>query len=216
MDRLKDLLTILYRPRETMRAILDRPDRWSVQVVLLAYFCSCVSDTDIRDTGRMLSNLKLLPMTAIITLVLIAVAAVWVLILYLLSWIATPIGRILGGTGPVADVRAALAWAMVPVIWSVIYRIPLAILQRRIQIQPKPNVHDVLLRFVEHGGCSFLVILLALEFLFFLWCIFVASCTVAEAQRFSIQKGFVNVVITLALPVMVIAAAMFSLRGSTG
>ena len=106
----------------------------------------------------------------------------------------------LGGSGPVADVRAALAWAMVPVIWSVIYRIPLAILQRRIQIQPKPNVHDVLLRFVEHGGCSFLVILLALEFLFFLWCIFVASCTVAEAQRFSIQKGFVRPVMAVRLP----------------
>src|SRR6266700_2353861 len=115
MERLKDLVTILYRPRETMRRILESPDRWSVQVVLLAYFCSCVNDTDIRNVDKVISNMKPVPIIAIVALALIAVAAVWVLILYILSWIATPIGRMLGGTGPVADVRAALAWAMVPV-----------------------------------------------------------------------------------------------------
>ena len=66
--------------------------------------------------------------------------------------------------------------------------------------------------FLTHGGCSILVLFLILQLVFELWCIVLGSFTVAEAQRFSTQKGFVNVVITIALPLMVIFAAVFTLR----
>jgi hypothetical protein len=48
MERLRDLVTILYQPRETMRSILDRPDRWSLQIVFLAFVCASVNDIDVR------------------------------------------------------------------------------------------------------------------------------------------------------------------------
>ena len=135
-----------------MRRILDRPDRWAVAIVFLASVCTSVDQLDARHLAEVVPNLKILPTMAIIALVIIVIGMSWVLVLYLLSWIATPIGRMMGGTGTVDDV------------------------------------------------------------LFELWCIVLGSFTVAEAQRFSTQKGFVNVVITIALPLMVIFAAVFTLR----
>ena len=195
-----------------MRRILDRPDRWAVAVVFLASVCTSVDQLDARHLAEVIPTLKILPTMAIIALVIIVIGMSWVLVLYLLSWIATPIGRMMGGTGTVADVRAGLAWAVMPVVWSPIYRIPIIILATRSPITPEVNVRRAVVGFLTHGGCSILVLFLILQLLFELWCIVLGSFTVAEAQRFSTQKGFVNVVITIALPLMVIFAAVFTLR----
>ena len=213
MERLKDLVTILYRPRETMRRILDRSDRWAAAVVFLACICASTNELDARNFAEVVPNLKVFPMVAIIATVMIAIAMTWVLALYILSWIATPTGRMMGGTGTVADVRAALGWAIVPVIWSPIYRIPLVILATREPIPPEVNVRKVVVGFLTHGGCSILVLFLAFQLLFALWCIVMGSFTVAEAQRFSTQKGFINVVVTIALPFPRAAARLASDTG---
>ena len=210
---LADLLTILYRPRQTMRRILDGgPDRWAVPIVLLAFVCASVSDTDIRGLSEILPNINLLSVIAVVLVALVVGAAIWVLALFILSWIAAPIGRMLGGTGTVADVRTALAWAMVPMIWSVIYRIPLAMFKSRIPVRHDQNVKDIFLNFVEHGGCALIAVVLALQIVLTLWSVFVASSTLAEAQRFSTEKGFINVVIAIALPLLVIGVCVFTLR----
>ena len=208
---LGDLFTILYRPRQIMRRILDGGgDRWAVQIVLLAFLCASVSDTDARSLGEVLPDVKLLPLMSIIVVALAVQAAVWVLALFILSWIAVAVGRMLGGTGTGADVRAALAWGMVPMIWSVIYRVPLAIFKDRIPVRPDQHVRDILLNFVQHGGCAVMVVMIALQIVFMLWSLFVASCTLGEAQRFSTEKGFVNLVITIAIPLLVIFAAVYT------
>ena len=212
MDRLKDLVTILYRPRETMRRILDRPDRWGPAVVFLAFVCASVNDIDVRNAGSILLNIKVFPMIALVAVGIVAGAILWVIALYILSWIATPIGRMMGGTGTFADVRAALAWAMVPIVWSVLYRLPVVMFAQRMHIAPDVNAHRAVFDFMAHGGCSIVVLYLGLQLLFALWCVALASFTVGEAQRFSTQKGFVNVVIAIALPLMVILAAIFTLR----
>ncbi|HYS54269.1 MAG TPA: Yip1 family protein [Thermoanaerobaculia bacterium] len=212
MERLKDLVTILYRPRETMRRILDQPDRWAPGIVFLAAVCASANQLDARNLADAVPNIKVLPTIAIIALIIVLTAATWVIALYILSWIATPIGRMMGGTGTVGDVRAGLAWAMVPVIWSPIYRVPLVILATRSPIVPEINVRKVVIDFLSHGGCSIIILFLGFQLLFELWCVVLGSFTVAEAQRFSTQKGFVNVVITIALPLMVMFAAIFTLR----
>jgi hypothetical protein len=210
--RLADLWTILYRPRETIRRILDSGrDRWSIPVVFLAFFCASADDINIRGIAQMLPGVKLLPTLDIVMLFLLLSATTWVIALFLLSWIATPIGRLLGGTGSVSDVRAALAWGIVPLIWSVVYRIPAGIYKNQIDVA-SVNVRQVLLNMLGHGGCAVVVIVLALQAIFFLWSLVIATFTLAEAQRFSTEKGFVNLVIAIVLPVLVIAAAVFTLR----
>ena len=215
MERLKDLVTILYRPRETMRRILDRPDRWAVAVVFLAFVCASVDDIDVRRAGTILSDITIPSMIALVTIGIVAGALAWVIALYILSWIATPVGRMMGGTGTFADVRAALAWAMVPIIWSVLYRLPIVILAERMHIGQEINARQVLMDFIARGGCSVIVIYFGLQLVFALWCVALASFTVAEAQHLSPQKGFVNVAVTIALPLMVMFAAIFTLRKIT-
>jgi Yip1-like protein len=209
--RLADLFTILYRPRETMRRILDGGrDRWAVQVVLLAYVCASVNDTDAYRLGEVLPGVKVLPLMAIVALALVVGAATWVVALLIVSWIAAPVGRMLGGVGTAADIRAALGWGIAPIVWSPIYRIPFIAFQSRFPLGSHLNVRETLLDFAARGGCSMIVIFLGLQLLFFLWSLIVASCNLAEAQRFSSEKGFVNVVISIALPLMVIGAAVYT------
>jgi len=208
---LRDLFTILFKPRETMRRILDARDRWTIQIVVLACICSETDDIDPRAAGQLLPYLKFLSIAAIAVLVIVAIAISWVVILVVLSWLATFSGHLLGGTGTTRDVRAALSWATVPIIWSVIYRVPFAIYKNQVDLR---NVHlrDVLFNFVAHGGCALIVVVLGLQLIFFVWSIFIGTHTLAEAQRFSTEKGFVNLAITLAFPVLVIAGAIVSFR----
>jgi hypothetical protein len=212
MERLKDLVTILYRPRETMRQILDRPDRWSLQIVFLAFVCASVNDVDVRHATALLPGLRLFPGLALLVLAIIVGGFSWIVTLFILSWIATAIGRQMGGEGNARDVRAALAWAMVPIVWSPIYRLPLAILGMGADINPNANGRQELLNFVSRGGCSLLVLFIGFQLLFAIASVVLASFTVAEAERFSTQKGFVSVAITIALPLMVIFAAIFTLK----
>jgi len=212
MDRLKDLVTILYQPRETMRRILDRPDRWSLQIVFLAFVCASVNQIDARHLSEMFPAIHPLTAVAAVTLAIIGGALGWIVMLFIVSWIATPIGRLMGGQGSFRDVRAALAWSMVPMVWSPIYRLPLVLLGIGANLNPNANGRQELLDFVSHGGCSMLVLFIGFQILFGLACIALASFTVAEAQRFSTQKGFVNIAIIVVLPLMIAAAVIFTIR----
>jgi hypothetical protein len=212
MERLKDLVTILYQPRETMRRILDRPDRWSLQIVFLAFVCASVNDVDVRHFTGILPEIHLMPGLAALALAIIIGGFAWIGTLFILSWIATLIGRHMGGEGNARDTRAALAWAMVPIVWSPIYRLPLVLLGIGANINPNANARQEVLNFVSRGGCSMLVLFFGFQLLFAIACVVLASFTIAEAQRFSTQKGFVNAAITIALPLMLIAAAIFTMR----
>ena len=130
--------------------------------------------------------------------------------LYLFAWIATIAGRkLLGGTGSHADVRAAMAWGLVPVIWSPVYRIPFALYAHRFQaVATSVRPEKLLFDFLSTGGCSLLVVYMAVQLLFTIWCFWVGSHGVAEAQQFSPAKGFANIAIALAAPLIIIAAAI--------
>jgi Yip1 domain len=207
MPTLGDLVTVVYRPRETMHRILTGRERWGPQVVFLAFMCASVNDFDGRHLDLIFPGLGLSAL-AIVALGLIAGAAAWVIALFILSWIATVAGRKMGGLASSADVREAMAWGMVPVIWSPIYRIPFAILASRVNVQPDVKLQAILLDFLAQGGCSMVVVYFAFQFAFMVSCLFVASHCVAEAQQFSSSKGFVNVAIAIAMPLVVIAAAV--------
>lgn len=213
MRRLADLATILFRPRETMRRILDRGgDRWGPQIVVLAFVCASTNNIDLRPLPLVLPGLRPAPLIALAALTLIAGALGWLIALYILAWIAAPVGRALHGSGSVADVRTALGWAMAPVVWSVVYRLPLTIVEMRMPIPPNINARQVLLNYLAHGGCSLIVLFLGFQLLFAVWCIVLGSFTVGEAHRFGPQKGFLTVAITLAVPATIAAAAIFAGR----
>jgi len=209
---LKYLATILYRPRATMRRILASPDRWSAQIVILAAVCALFSDADLRRAGEVLPQLKTMPLAAILMLSVVGNAISWLLLWLLISLIAFGIGRLLGGRGTASDVRAALAWALAPTVWSTVWRIPGLIVASRLHAGPRTDMHRVLVDFVGQGGCSLLVFFFFLQILFEIACLVLASFTLAEAEKFSTQKGFIAIASTVVLPILVIFAAIFSFR----
>lgn len=209
---LRDLLTILYRPRETMRRILDASgDRWTIQLVVLAYVCTSFSDVNLRGIENILPGLRLVPTMAAFLLVMLLSAAVWAGILYLFSWLIAVIARLLGGTAPLRDVRAALAWSLVPMVWSVIYRLPMAFYRNRFDVSGG-RTREAVINFLAHGGCTLLLLVTALQLLLAVWLLFVASSTVAEAERFSTAKGFGTLALCLVAPVLIGIAAAVAFR----
>ena len=209
---LNDLFTILYRPRETMRRILEGDDRWTIQIVLLASVCASVNDHDIYRLRDVFPGLHLAPALATIALGIIAVSCVWLVMLFVYGWIATFVGRLLNGAASAADVRAALAWGLVPAIWSVLYRIPFAIYATRYRIGTRLNPREILFNYAASGGCALIVIYLAFQLIVFVWSLYIATNTIAETQRFSTERAFANLAIALVLPLLVIVPAVFAAR----
>lgn len=209
----KYLVTILYRPRATMRRILQNANRWSVQIIVLASVCTTVVDVDTKSVARELPGMTLAPTLALTVLGIVAQAISWVILAAIVAAIAAPIGRILlHGTAKFRDVFAAVAWSLVPAIWSVLYRAPFAMLAYRLHDVPRQDAKKFLFAFVTHGGCSLVVVYLFLQLAFEIACVVLGSFTIGEAQKLSTQKGFVNVIAALVVPVVIAFAAVFSLR----
>jgi Yip1-like protein len=208
----KDLVTVLYRPRETMRRVLDGGrDRWTVPLIVLAFICASVGDSDIPELGRVLPGLSLSATLALVALGLLLFAACWVIALYVFALLATIVGRWLEGQGEIADVRAALAWGVVPVIWTVILRIPIAVYSSRL-IAQTPDKHRMLMDFILKGGCVIAALATTYQLLLFLWVMYVVSSTVGEALRFSSWKGLATIAMTVGVPVIIAVAAALAFK----
>ena len=208
---LKDLGRILIQPRETMRRILDGGGhRWTAEIVVLAAICSSIDDTDIRGLEQALPELRLTSTLALITLGIFLSAFVWLVLLFLFGWAATLVGRRLEGEGTAADVRTALAWSLVPVIWALIFRIPFAIYRQRFPVHGSSV--DVLHAFIEQGGCTLAILFLGVKLLVFAGVVTLASFNVAEALRLPTWKGLATVAIAAATPVIIALAAVLALN----
>ena len=195
-----------------MRRVLDGGrDRWTIQIVILATFCSAFTDTDIRHLRTVLPDLALGPTIALVALSLIVDALLWVGLLYLIALAVTLVGRRLDGHGEIADVRAALAWSVLPAIWCVFLRIPLAMYAYR-YVTPAADPHRLIRDFIANGGCTFAIIVFAFELLLYGWVVFMASSTVGEALRFSTWKGLATLATVAAVPVVIGVAARLALK----
>ena len=208
----KDLLTILYQPRETMRRVLAMRDRWSWQIVALAAVCASVDDPDFR---RLKASLPTLSTASIVLIAIGSVVGVmigWTLVLFLLAWLATFVSKVLGGMAPVRDVRTALAWSMVPMVWTILYRIPFSIYSHHIIGDRNGSPREVLANLLANGGCSLILIVLAVKIVTVIWVLWIASASIAEAQQFPTSKGAAIVAITIIAPFAIVAAAVFAFR----
>lgn len=209
MPAKRDLVDVLYRPRETMRRVLDSgADRWTIPLVVLAFLSTTVEELDIRRVPEVLPDLTPVALGALVVLILVLEALLWIGATYVVAFVVTFIGRRFEGVGEAADVRAALAWSLVPLIWSVIVRAPLALYQWRYVPKSAEGLGE-LLSFVSKGGCFLVLLSGAIQLLLFLWVVYLASALVGEALHVPTLTGFGTLAITFALPVVIgIAAAI--------
>lgn len=209
---LRDLATILFKPRETMRRVLDHRDRWTIQMLILAYVCESVNDADARRLATFLPDLDVSSVAFVILVATVVVSAVWAMCLFIFAGLTTIVGRYMGGTARAADIRAALAWALTPLIWSIIYRVPVSLYESRIAVGADMSDHELLLKYLESGAFSIFVVAFILQLLVGAWCLVLASFTIAEALKVSTAKGAGTLAIAVITPVAVIAAGIFAVE----
>jgi hypothetical protein len=206
----RDLVTMLYKPRETMRRVLDAPgSRWTNGLVALAFICASFGDPDIRHMPRELPDLTLFSTLAIVALVLIATGIVWIIAMYVISGLVTIAGRFLDGNAAVADVHAALAWSLVPMVWSIVYRIPLSIYTANLTIR-STSPWQIVVDLMSQGALAVGLIAVAIKLACTIWIMCLAAVNVSEAMKFETWKGFTAVATVAAAPIVVAAAVVLS------
>ena len=114
-------LSIWFRPRETIRHIVDTRGGWSV--LALAMSTGVVSA--LMQVNRTALEPNLLSIVGIAVIALVGLV-LGLASLYLAGWLYRWVGSWFGGQAKVQEVRAALAWAQVPtfaifVLWLVIF-----------------------------------------------------------------------------------------------
>lgn len=216
---LADFVSILVRPRRTMRVILDqRPDRTVIPLVLLATLSALVGDFRVADLERVPQGTFAAPVVLMIVAAVVVVAMCSLLFFFFLAWIAVPIGRFLDGEGGPREVRSALAWGLTPWIAALIYRFPAMVLRPAASIETPTRVRlgdDTLILGLDGlAGASggFALAFAVLEIGTLLWLIFVASSTLAEAHRFSRTRGLGTLMLALASPLIVVVSALLAIR----
>jgi hypothetical protein len=209
---MRHLASIMIRPRATIRRILDSGrDRMIVPLVLLATFSATLGDID-RSSFDALHRLPV-PFGLVVAGICLGVAAVFLLFFYVFSWIAYGMSRLLEGAATPREVRSAMAWALTPIIWAILYRLPAVILWpgtvasrmrvgKSAQVAIDPNLLGM--------GCIGSVIFGALELTTIVWYCIVASNTLGEANRFATGRGFGVLVLTAISPAIIIIAAILA------
>ena len=210
MTFLRRLARIVIRPRATMREILDAPpDRMILPLVLLAIVSGLLRDFHTRSFPGLDAKTWLIVCAAVV-----ACIALFVLLFYAFAWLAFFVARFLEGTGDPAATRSALAWGSAPIIWALVYRLPLVFLSPAVN-RTRVGVAGKNVSFsagLFEGGCLLAMVFMLVELALLVWYLVVASQTLAEAHRFSAWRGLGTLAILAVTPVIVVIAAVLSLR----
>jgi len=213
---LRNLALIMIRPRDTMRRILDDAGNRSWLVMLLLGSISAgFGDFDRNGFGNIVLAAKQhgIPAIVVIVAMILAVILSMSLIFYVFSWAAWGIGKAMEGTGSPADVRRAFAWGLAPIVWALLYRVPVALFwERAVDAQISDRGSRLTFDPGKLGdGCLMTLLVAVLELIAITWCIAVSSNTVGEAHRFSSWRGLATIVLTSIAPLILVAAAVLAM-----
>lgn len=214
MRFLARLASVLFRPRRTMRRILDDgPGQGAVLLLFVLVVISGIAgDFDAAQLQDVLARLGGQQVWLIVG-VTVAVFVAMVAVGWFYAWVPYFIGRFLGGTGDIRAVRAAVAWGLAPGIWALLYRVPVAVwLTPAAAATVKMRGGGVAFDpgFLARG-CGVALAIVLLELIVFVWCAFVMSNTLAEAHGYSPWQALGTIVLSAIAPMVVMIAAVLAI-----
>lgn len=193
-----------------MRATIDsNPRRLVLALAALSGFGSALDNASTSSIG----DGNNIPVAAIVAISAVAGGLGGVLTLYIGGFVMKWAGRPLGGGATQVEVRAALAWSTVPLIWALPLWAPeLALAGREMFTTTTPILSSNPLRAI------LLVLVVLLEVVFGLWSFVLFLKCLGEVHGFSAWKslaavllaGFALLLVALivALPIALVAAAV--------
>lgn len=203
-------------PRRTIREIIDSdPNRFVKSIFLLAILSAIVKDLELPSLEEMGAISPVLLTIHIVAGLIIGILFM-LLAYYVLSWSATLVGRWTGGTGRFREVRAAIAWGLAPFVWALAYRLPAAVVALLAHGQlgpPSLQIGDGRIEWRQGTmgafGLTWLLLLIALDFIVVVWYLIIASRALGEAHRVSSWKGFGTLILAFIFPFAAIATLAF-------
>lgn len=174
--------TIWVAPRATMRRILDtNPTRYVYWLAMVGGVAQALNQASMRDLGDTVS----IPMLVLI--VLCAGILVGFATLYVGSPLMRWTGSWMGSTATTQEVRAALAWSEVPLIWASLLWIPeLLLWGTEWFTEETPRMEAAF----ENGSVEGVLLagLVVVEIVVGIWALIISLKCVGEAERFSAWK----------------------------
>lgn len=184
--------TMWVYPRKTTRYVIENSKMTSVILLaMLSGVGSALNTASNRDLGEITST------STIIFISFIFGPLLGLLGWFIFSFISYIVGKWFGGSGSMKELQKAIAWAYVPLVWSLLFWIPeLAIMG------------DAMFQSVEVdigvGQAIILLILALLELTICIWYIVSNIKAISEAHRFSAWKGLLTVLLPSSIIVFVL------------
>jgi hypothetical protein len=210
------LATILVRPRQTIRSIVtESRSRAIALLVLLATASAVIRDVRWQAYRHSPQLHSMAPSGWIIACVLVGVFLAAILFFYAFAFVAWGVGRLLGGSSEQRTVRLAVAWSLAPVIWALLYRVPVALFAPAM-LAKSAGLGDLITVFRSMAASMSAsvvvtaVIVAVLNLAVALWAAVIASVALSEVNRFSIWRGAATLIFSLLAPLIVIAAFLIS------
>lgn len=197
VQTLNPWISMWTKPRETIQQIVaSDPERL---VLLLAAVVGVSNFLDRAATQEMGERIEL---PLILTAALIAGPIFGLISLYVGSLLLRWTGGWLGGTADYRNIRAAMAWANVPVIWALPLVIPqLALFGSEVFMSEKPNIGASGSLTAAYIGFRLIDIVIAL------WTLVLFLQCLGQVQGFSAWKALGNMLLSalmVAIPVALI------------
>jgi hypothetical protein len=192
-EPLNPWISMLTKPRQTIRQIIvTNPEQGVILLALLSGLASIDAER-IQRMGREL------PVGIVVALYVVFAPLLSLLGLYIGGALMRWTGSWLGGTAESREVRAALAWGNVPMI----YVIP-AVLAQVALIVARPNA-------LEDASLSVVFLILGvIEFAAAIWGMIVMSKALGEVHGFSAWRGFSTMLLGILIVVApIIVIVMF-------
>jgi hypothetical protein len=208
MQWLRDLLAVGFRPRATMRRVLDHGGAPVLPLVVAATVSAMMKDVSVTGIARVLRS-EDAATAAMIAGAIACGAILMVGLFYGLSWMAVYAGRLLEGHATLAEVRAAMAWGLVPVIWLLLVRVPVAFMRAPKDIRQMGGINLVL---PSSGTLAGALVLAVVDAVALLWYVYVASETLGEANQFSGWRGLGTLAVVGITPFVIALAAILALK----
>ncbi len=194
-------LTIWYKPRSTIRQILDsNSDRYVAILVGIFGILRALEQASERNMG------DTLPLVGTLVLVLLVGPLGGYITVYIFGAVYRWTGSWVGGKANSKEIRTALAWAYVPGILSLfLWIIKLVLFGEEMFTKATPRLDSSILLSIIFLGLLFIDIIISI------WTLFLMVKCISEAHRFSAWKGLVTIflgLLIIAVPIFAIAVIL--------